>query len=107
MNKTTKRILLFWSIVLVGILFVIDNAHSQKFCLPHKEFVVKTKQFYNQELKELGTTNEGQNVIELFISENSSTWTIIMTDTRGISCIMKAGTDWFEIAKPKIDEPGM
>lgn len=38
---------------------------------------------------------QGDNrLVEIFVSEKDNTWTILVTETNGVSCIVAAGTNW-------------
>ncbi|MCA0870465.1 hypothetical protein LCL97_06495 [Seohaeicola saemankumensis] len=47
----------------------------------------------------------GQSVMEIWASAETGTYTVLMTDARGVSCIVAAGTDFFQ-ATPAKDAPG-
>ncbi len=49
-----------------------------------------------------GLTQEGKAMFELFTSE-IGTWTLIVTDTEGNSCIIANGEGWFELPITKGD----
>ncbi len=44
-----------------------------------------------------GVTNGGA-VLELLVSENGATWTVIMTRPSGVSCLWAAGESWQRIS---------
>ncbi|MEM1233196.1 MAG: hypothetical protein AAGH70_03640 [Pseudomonadota bacterium] len=33
-------------------------------------------------------------LVEVFVSEKDNTWTILVTEANGVSCIVAAGTNW-------------
>lgn len=38
---------------------------------------------------------QGDNrLVEIFVSEKDNTWTILVTETNGVACIVAAGTNW-------------
>ncbi len=43
---------------------------------------------------------EGQRVMEVWASEASGSWTIVMTLPDGSSCLIAAGEDWEPLADP-------
>ncbi len=43
-------------------------------------------------------------VVEIFMSEDGSTWTVIGTGTDGYSCLYIAGTDWGRGNPPALSE---
>jgi hypothetical protein len=38
-------------------------------------------------------------VLEIFVSD-SGTWTVVVTDPKGVSCVLAAGQSWEEIPSP-------
>ena len=47
----------------------------------------------NEKLAWLGVAQNGSTITELYISKNTNTWTILETDTKGISCATIGGKD--------------
>lgn len=47
----------------------------------------------------IGLANDG-GMVEILVSPDGSTWTILITDPQGVSCLMAAGESW-ESIKPK------
>jgi len=45
-------------------------------------------------------TQAATTVIEVWASKESGTFTVIVTNPQGVSCVVAAGTDWFQ-SKPK------
>lgn len=61
-------------------------------CVKHEEIVEKLKGKFQE--KQLGYGLIGDKAImELYASKKGS-WTIIVTRSNGISCVIAAGTDW-------------
>lgn len=69
--------------------------------------VEQLKKKYSEELKVGGLQKirNGHSVMELWSSDETGTFTILLTNANGISCIVAAGTDYFE-AIPKIEAEG-
>ncbi|WP_245706523.1 hypothetical protein [Ruegeria marina] len=44
----------------------------------------------------LQPTRSGQSVIEFWASTETGTFTVLLTDANGVSCIVAAGTDYFQ-----------
>ena len=59
---------------------------------------------YSEQLTVGGLQNlrETQAVMEIWASPDTGTFTVLLTSANGISCIVAAGTDFFEVA-PKSD----
>ena len=45
---------------------------------------------YGETRRSMGLS-EGQGVVELYASEETGSWTILLTTPRGVSCMMAAG----------------
>lgn len=46
-----------------------------------------------------GATTNQTTVVEVWASEKTGTFTVIMTNPQGVSCIIAAGTDWHQQAQ--------
>ena len=58
-----------------------------------KESSVMKSYLENEKLAWLGVAQNGSTITELYISKNTNTWTILETDTKGISCATIGGKD--------------
>lgn len=47
----------------------------------------------NEKLAWIGVAQNGSTITELYISKTTNTWTILETDTKGISCATIGGKD--------------
>ena len=62
-------------------------------CAPRDVVVDRLNMTYGEVFQGGGLQND-EAVFEVWISEADRTWTILMTRTDGMACIMAAGTDW-------------
>jgi hypothetical protein len=72
------------------------SAEAQAVCGPHEQIVAQLGQVYNETQQSLGLAANGS-VIEVFASE-AGTWTILITDTNGQTCMAAAGEAWQTMA---------
>lgn len=72
------------------------TAYAQ--CLPHEIAVQNLEKSYGEKPVGLGVAPQGRQVLELFVSE-TGTWTILMTQTNGMSCITASGTSWTDLPR--------
>ena len=49
----------------------------------------------------------GGRLIELFISADSASWTMVMTTPAGESCVIAVGNHWMDRERPAIGGPGV
>jgi hypothetical protein len=61
----------------------------------HRIAVDQLKSTYREKVSGCGLANQKQSMVELFVSETGS-WTLVMTDVQGRSCVMASGEAWHE-----------
>jgi len=75
----------------------IDPAsHAARMCGPHADVSKQLEQKYSEVPRSFGLV-ENKSVMELYASAESGTWTIVMTNRSGLSCIVAAGDNWEQI----------
>ena len=89
--------------LLLSILVGAQPAHSQTagqiVCTPHGQVVDLLGQRFDEKRVALGVASNG-GLVEVFTTQNGSTWTIVVTTPGGLSCPVTAGQDWFTITPP-------
>ncbi|MDX8531624.1 hypothetical protein RFM41_09295 [Mesorhizobium sp. VK25A] len=79
-------------------------ARAQIICGGHDVLVARLAAAFEE--KRLGYGVAGQSAIfEVFVSA-SGTWTILMTDVKGQSCILAAGEGWEDTLATPVGQPG-
>ena len=63
-------------------------------CAPHEEVVKVLNAKFQESQRAIGLINE-QAMMEVFISKQG-TWTMVVTNESGMSCVMAAGEAWDE-----------
>lgn len=90
---------------LLAVLLLTGPAVAQT-CALRPDVIAKLADTYGEELRFGGlqkTTNDAHAVLEVWASPDTGTYTVLMSHANGLSCIVAAGTDFFE-ATPA-DEP--
>ncbi len=72
-------------------------------CTAHDDVVEQLGRRFAEERVALGVASNG-GLIEVYSTPSGSTWTIVVTTPRGLSCPVTAGEDWYSIA-PRPDGP--
>lgn len=74
-------------------------------CAARDTVIARLQSSYSEDLKVGGLqkVRSKQSIMEIWASDETGTYTVLLTDANGISCIVAAGTDFFK-ATPK-DEP--
>ena len=79
----------------LAVFFVAGAAQAQPMCGPRAEIIASLKDDYKETQLGAGTVpgDTGLVVLEVFTGQ-SGTWTVLMTNPHGITCIMASGRDW-------------
>lgn len=94
-----------WAVVMIIGIFAfiltalqfIQPAHSQVMCAERSTVVKNLEKTYSEAPVSIGLASNGS-VIEILASPSGS-FTIILTQPNGMSCVMAAGESWENIPK--------
>ena len=75
-----------------------STATAESRCGPHGEIIKVLAGKYQEQRRALGLINE-KAVMEVYISPKG-TWTMLVTDHAGVSCVLAAGESWDEVPVP-------
>ena len=89
--------------LLIGSLVIAMPAEAQMACADRSELITRLDGKYSETPVAMGLANNGD-VLEVFSSPEGSTWTILVTDTNGISCLVAAGEYWGPAGEKKADK---
>lgn len=82
---------------------IASPALADVICQPRSVFVEHLKEEYDEHPQALGLTNDAR-LIEVFATPDGKTWTMLITNARGISCVVVSGQNW-QKALPKLLKP--
>ena len=68
-------------------------ANAQQACADRDQITTRLESKYGESFAGGGLRN-AKSIYEVWMSEDSGTWTIIMTKPDGQACVMAAGTNW-------------
>lgn len=96
--------LVFFSVISIG------QAQSQQSgnmpqCSERDSVVSYLEKKYKETPVAIGVTSNG-GLVEVLSTENGGTWTIIVTSSKGWSCLVAAGEGWKSINLNTTDESG-
>ncbi len=92
-----KRILL----AATAALALVHDASAQMVCGSHAELLKQLAEKHQEVPIGIGLSANGA-VVELLISADG-TWTLLVTQPRGPTCLMGTGQDWQSISPPTDD----
>lgn len=81
---------------ITALLMISTVAHSQgtRNCGPRETVVERLQSEYGETRKSIGLGNDASTIVEVFASDDSGTWTITVTSTSGVTCLIASGQDY-------------
>ncbi len=79
--------------------FIASAANAQAVCGDRGEIVSRLETAYQEKASAIGLAGNG-GVVELYTSEKGS-WTLLLTQTSGVSCLIAAGESWETVPHQK------
>ena len=67
---------------------------TRSLCGPRDSLVEDLKNGWAEAPVAHGLTDANDTLVELFLSKDGKTWTLLLTSTDGQSCVIVAGHDW-------------
>ena len=76
-----------------------STAVAQQASCAQREMIVERLATKYGESRQSAGLNQNNGMVEIFASEETGTWTILVTMPNGISCLMAAGKSWEGVAE--------
>ena len=80
-------------------------AHAQTNCAPRDMVLTRLQASFGETLTAGGLRSQSQ-VLEVWASDATGTWTVLMTTADGMTCVMASGTNWHQ-NEPKLAVMGV
>ena len=92
--------------LLFGLLAVAQPSLARENCGVRETVVAKLQNSYSESLVAGGLQGNKnvQTMVEVWASEKTGTFTVILTNPQGISCVVATGTDFFKREAPIIPD---
>ena len=100
-KKSTIAKLTAGAIALMSVIMVlpVSQATAQQACLVRDDVIKQLDKQYGETVSGRGLTQTGEAMVELFANKEGS-WTLVVTDVAGQSCIIAAGDAWQKVVTP-------
>jgi len=85
-------------LIFVSLIFTIaapSLAQAQLVCAQRDSMIDKLKKKYGESERGMGLSGT-EAVVEIWSSEKTGSWTIVLTRPNGIACVMAAGESWID-----------
>ncbi|MDP6428746.1 MAG: hypothetical protein QF393_12080 [Rhodospirillales bacterium] len=89
-------------LLVLGFAFAVVPARAQGTCAAYDDLAALLGKKYGEHPVNWGLSSDG-NLVEVFASDSGS-WTVVVTNPRGISCIRAAGESWTVAPTMQADE---
>lgn len=87
---------------LLGLAFAAPAAHGEtRSCAQREKVVARLAERFGETLQSIGLQSE-RGVVEVYASEATGTWTILLTGPDGAACLLAAGEAW----ETRLEAPG-
>jgi len=92
--------------IAVGLLSTTPYAEAEgrQTCAKREQVVQKLEEKFGETLRSIGL-HQSDGVVEVYSSDETGTWTILMTRPDGITCLLASGQLWEQDAAP-LHKPG-
>jgi hypothetical protein len=91
--------------LLIAITAVPGHAATSPLCAPRAELLKQLSARYKEAPVAVGLSNSGA-LVEVLTSEQGSTWTIMISQPNGASCLVAAGEGWEELKRIASNDHG-
>ncbi|MFQ5763877.1 MAG: hypothetical protein ACE5GT_03020 [Rhodospirillales bacterium] len=92
-----RRPLAILGALIIGSSFLATAASAQAVCGSHRTVSENLNKSYAEAPVSMGVT-AGGGIVEVFASPEG-TWTLVITQPNGVSCLIAAGQDWENLPK--------
>lgn len=89
----TLRTVAILAVTAFVLLWAAAAGAQQNNCLPREQAVSHLAGEFDERVASQGLVDGGKAIIEVFVSKAGS-WTVLVTDTGGISCMVASGAGW-------------
>lgn len=88
-----ERDLFTLSLGLGALMLATGHAFAAPSCAPREALTGHLAERFGETRRGVGTAMRGARLVEIYASEGGS-WSIVVTDPRGISCLLATGEGW-------------
>jgi len=85
----------FVASLLVGTLTMPSSGSAETVCAMRDSMISKLKEKYGEAERGMGLSGT-KAVVEVWSSDKTGTWTIVMTRPDGVTCVVAAGDSWIQ-----------
>ena len=69
------------------------KSEEERVCLPRSNAIEQLSKQFKEKAIGRGLNNDGNIMLELYVSESGS-WTVMLTNTKNVACLVASGESW-------------
>ena len=77
------------------------EAAAQQACADRETLVAELGQNYQERLSAAGLFDR-THLVELFVSEDGGTWTLLLSRADGVTCVLSSGEAWSDYPEARV-----
>jgi len=81
-------------LIVVALVWSAGAAFANTNCAQLGEVVQHLGNKYGETLQTMALSKDGKALVNTFANKKTGTWTLVVTDGDGLSCMAASGTDW-------------
>lgn len=98
-----RRVFPILALIVGALLMSGIPARAQTNCAPREVLPPRLAETYGETLRALGLA-ANNTLVEIYASEETGTWTVVVTRPDGLSCLVASGGDWTPITPVQLPE---
>ena len=102
-HSSLKPVPVVTAALIASILLISTQQASAAVCTERKKFTHYLSKQYKEKPKAVGLVSN-TSIMEVYVSKKG-TWSILMTNRKGITCLIAAGNNWENLKLAKASTP--
>ena len=99
MTRHTRRPLIVATVIMIGFIWLAEAAQAQMVCGKRALVIEQLGEKYGEQQRGIGMSKAtGGRIYEIWFSEATGTWTILVTYPAGRTCLDAVGENWEAIS---------
>jgi hypothetical protein len=88
-----RKFQMMFGLLMLATLFILmgQAASAQQNCAPRDLVAERLNDHYGEAVQSRGLTEDGQALVETWANTESGSWTVTVTNTQGVTCLVVSG----------------
>lgn len=88
-----RKFQMMFGLLMLATLFILmgQAASAQQNCAPRDQVAERLNDRYGEAVQSRGLAADGQAIVETWANTESGSWTVTVTNTQGVTCLVASG----------------